>query len=315
MTFNEESKLISIVLPCFNEEENIPLVHEAICAQTENLISYRFEFIFVDDGSSDLSWSQILTLREKDSRVKGVRLTRNFGHNIALEAGVRESSGAAIIMMDADLQHPPSLIPELVHQWENGVDIVNTLRQSTTGSTVLKRWTSKIFYALVNSLSESKIGDGEADFRLITRNVADTILSFDESPYFFRGLIPWTGFKTEKIDYVADARIHGTSKFSLPMMLDFARLGVTTSSKKPLVAIMYIGIMSLLISILILGGMLSTKIFVNSQLISNTSIFVVLSIFVVSLLICIQGIIAIYLVNILDSVSKRPNYLIGEIAE
>ena len=290
-------------------------MYEAICNEAIVLNSYRFELIFVDDGSSDRSWGQILTLREKDSRVKGIRLTRNFGHNIALEAGVRESAGAAVIMMDADLQHPPSLIPKLVHHWESGADIVNTLRQSTTGSTILKRWTSKIFYAVINSLSESKIGDGEADFRLITRKVADTILSFNESPYFFRGLIPWTGFKTEKIEYVADPRIHGTSKFSLSMMLDFARLGVTTSSKKPLVAIMYVGVLSLLISTLTLAGMLSTKILVNSLLISNTSIFVVLSIFIVSLLICIQGIIAIYLVNILDSVSKRPNYLIGEIAE
>ena len=305
-------KTFSFVIPCFNEEDNISVIGNEIITILAQVKPKDFEILFVDDGSTDKTWDNIVRFNHGNSKVKGISFTRNFGHSPALEAGIRQSTGDVIIMLDADMQHPVNVIPEMLTHWENGAEIVNTIRASTEDVSISKKWLSKFFYFVINRLSDIKINDGEADFRLISRKVADTILAFREPSYFFRGLVNWTGFEIAYVTYEAPSRLHGKSKFSMSKMLDFARVGITSSSKKPLMAIIYFGGSLLLFSFLVMVGMLVTKYGISYQLISTSSILVVFSIFVVSFLVCIQGIIAAYLVDILDAVKMRPNYLIGD---
>lgn len=312
MSVEYSDRTLSFVIPCFNEEGNVSLIGNEIITMVSEVKPKDFEILFVDDGSTDNTWASIVTFNNENSKVKGISFTRNFGHSRALEAGIRHSTGDVVIMLDADMQHPVSVIPEMLIHWENGAEIVNTIRATTNDVSISKKWLSKFFYFVINRLSDTKINDGEADFRLVTRKVADTILAFREPSYFFRGLVNWTGFETKYVTYEAPSRLHGHSKFSMSKMLDFARIGITSSSKKPLMAIIYIGGSLLFFSFLVMLGMLIAKYGISYQLISTSSILVVFSIFVVSFLVCVQGIIAAYLVDILDAVRMRPNYLIGD---
>jgi dolichol-phosphate mannosyltransferase len=300
--------MLSIVIPSYFEEENVQNLYSEIVKQLDGV--FPFEVIFVDDGSKDLTFDKILELASGDMRVKGIRLSRNFGHQIAILAGLNEARGERILMMDADGQHPPSMILPMMEKMDEGYDIVNTIREDTVDAGYFKKRSSTSFYRFFNALSDVKIETNSSDFRLLSREALEAFLSFDEQSRFTRGLISWMGFRQASLSYVAPKRFAGKTKYSPRRMFRFAFDGLTAFTYKPLRISTYLGMVvlvlgiayaiyavvvyslgrinpgwtSLLISILVLGG---------TQLL-------------------ILGIIGEYIARIFTETKKRPHYFISQ---
>ena len=306
----QKQKMLSVVVPCYNEEENIKNFYTEL-TKTLNKLDYDYEIIFVDDGSHDSTWNEIKNISGSDS-VKAVSLSRNFGHPAALEAGLNAAKGDAIVMMDADLQHPPTVIPSLIKKWEEGFEIVKTIRLQTEGASFFKKITSSLFYALLNTFSDLRLRDGEADFRLVDRSVLEIINKMPESPKFYRGLFNWVGFNTAEVEYKAANRTRGKSSFTLKKMVELARLGLTSFSMLPLKIIITIGLGLSSVSFLALLVMVYVKLFVSFVFFSNNIILLTFLIFVTGLLSTFQGIIAIYMVDVFDAAKGRPSYIVSK---
>ena len=235
-------KTISIVVPMFNEESNLREFHKRVTTVMESL-NYNYEICFVDDGSSDNSTTILQELSLEDSHVQGFILSRNYGHQIALTCGLDNVTGDAVITMDGDLQHPPEIIPELISKWEAGFDIVKTIRTSTDNISFFKKITSSTYYKLLNMISTVEITPGGSDFRLMSRQVVDAFKLYRERARFIRGMVNTLGFKVATVEFKADERFSGVSKFSLNKMLHFALDGITAFSNLPLRWAFYIGIL------------------------------------------------------------------------
>jgi polyisoprenyl-phosphate glycosyltransferase len=234
---------ISIVTPAYNEEENVRPMYEAVKAVfTGELDAYEFELIFVDDGSSDGTVQQVNDLRSGDKRIGLVSLTRNFGHQAALMAGIRYASGDAIITMDCDLQHPPSTIPALIREWKTGYKVVYG-RRAETHTSAFKRVTSRLYYSLLDHTSDVSMPRNVGDFRLIARDVQHQILQLTETSLYLRGLIAWLGYKSAFVEYDEPARVYGgKSRYSLIKMLRLAMSGMLNFSLFPLRLGLWLGI-------------------------------------------------------------------------
>ena len=239
---------ISLVIPAYNEADNLENLHRELIPVLEGL-DKDFEILFVDDGSSDNSFEIIKRLNGQDHRVKGLSLSRNFGHQVALVAGLENASGEVVVMMDADFQHPPELIKALYNKYQEGYDIVNTRRVQTEGVLFFKRFTSWLYYKLINLLSDFRIEASSSDFRLMNRRAVEAFLQFQEKNRFNRGLISWMGFKQDVVEYRAPSRIHGRSKYTVRKMLSFGLDGVTSFSSKPLRISFYTGFLIFLAGI------------------------------------------------------------------
>ncbi len=244
----KNSSHISLVIPAYNEEDNLENLCRDLIPVLEEL-DKDFEILFVDDGSSDHSFEKIKRLHETDERIKGLSLSRNFGHQVALVAGLENVSGEVVIMMDADFQHPPELIKTLYNKYQEGYDIVNTKRVQTEGILFFKRLTSWFYYKLINLLSDFRIEASSSDFRLMNRRAVEAFLQFQEKNRFNRGLISWMGFKQDVVEYKAPSRIHGRSKYTVRKMMSFGLDGVTSFSSKPLRISFYTGFLIFLAGI------------------------------------------------------------------
>ncbi|MDD1651287.1 MAG: glycosyltransferase family 2 protein, partial [Methylococcaceae bacterium] len=233
-----ETPTLSIVIPAFNEAEGLSHLYQHLGSSlSETAVSW--EVLFVDDGSKDKTWNEICRLCEADGRVRGLRLSRNFGHQSALLAGLAHARGDAVISMDADMQHPPELIPALVDAWQKGAKIVKTVRIDPEDLSWFKRVTSNGYYRLFSFLSGVEIKEGMADFRLMDRQVLDNLLQFKEEGLFLRGMVQWMGYPSVEIPFECGPRFAGTTKYSLRKMLRLAWHGVSSFSLVPLrVAIM-----------------------------------------------------------------------------
>lgn len=307
-------QLLSVVLPSYNEEQNIKLIYRELIKYIDTS-HFNYELIFVDDGSKDNTWAEIIKLTKLDGRVKGINLSRNFGHHAALQAGLERAKGDAVLMMDTDLQHPPSLIPTLIQKWQEGYEIVNTVRLSTENVSLFKKLTAKLFYRIMSSISDLQLNDGEADYRLLDRKALTALNELPESPKFYRGLVNWIGFKVIRIEYKAEARRFGKSSYTLKKMVELARLGLTSFSMKPLKFIIAFGILLSSLSFVVICAMLGVKFWVNPGYFSNTAILIMFLIFVTGLLSTFQGIIAVYLVDIFDAAKGRPTYIVKDMIE
>lgn len=224
---------VSVVVPSFNEEGNVIILAEKL-AKVFAEIGCAYEVIFVDDGSSDLTLERLQTLHESNPHVHYLSFSRNFGHQCALKAGLDHAQGDCVISLDADMQHPPELIPEMITKWKEGYDIVYTKRLVDKKLPFLKRLTSQAFYQLINFLSDIQIEDGTADFRLMDRSAVEVFKQLPERDLFVRGMIKWIGFKQYKIDYQPHERFSGKTKYSFRKMLRLAMAGITSFSVKPL---------------------------------------------------------------------------------
>lgn len=305
-----ETKYLSVVIPLMNEEETLPTLHQVLVSTLEAIPAYRFEILFVDDGSSDHSFEIIRQLGAGDRRIKGISLSRNFGHQVALTAGIMHARGDLIVMMDADLQHPPEVIPLLVSEYEKGYDIVNTIRISTEDASWFKNSTSRIFYRLINSLTDIHITPAAADFRLMSRKAANAFLEIKENERFTRGLISWMGFRQTVVEFKAPARFAGKSKYNLLKMIRFARTGITSFSPKPLKLAFLLGLLFALLGLIYAGGAIFE--YQKGNTVSGwTSLLVSVLIMGGIQLICI-GILGEYIATIFTESKKRPLFFVQD---
>jgi glycosyltransferase involved in cell wall biosynthesis len=300
---------ISIVIPLLNEDGNIMILYDALLPVVEK-ISLDYEIIFVDDGSKDDSFEIINQLNKKNNRVLGISLSRNFGHQIALTAGMEHSSGEVVITMDADMQHPPEIIAELYKKYNEGYDIVNTIRTETADSGVFKKATSHFFYKLINNLSDIHIEPAAADFRLMNRKTVNAFLQLKEKDRFTRGIISWLGFKQGMVEYTAPARFSGKSKYSVLKMFRFAADGITSFSAKPLRISFFSGLIVSLIGLLY-AIYAVIEYFGGKTIPGWTSILVSVLIIGGVQLISI-GIIGEYLARVFNEAKNRPMYLVKQ---
>jgi dolichol-phosphate mannosyltransferase len=263
----------------------------------------------VDDGSADGTFEEISRLARNDSRVKGISLSRNFGHQVALLAGLNEAMGEQILMMDADGQHPPGLIPAMVGKLNEGCDIVNTIREETKDSGLFKRTSSRLFYRVFNALSDIKINEDSSDFRIMTREALNAFLAMDEQNRFTRGMVSWMGFKQTTVSYIAPARRSGKSKYSLRRMLHFAFDGLTSFSSKPLRLSAFLGLFVLLMGIAYSLYAIVIHLIGKSNPGWTSLLITILVLGGTQLL--ILGIIGEYLARIFNESKKRPHYFIS----
>jgi polyisoprenyl-phosphate glycosyltransferase len=301
--------LISIIVPCYNEEEHVAEVAARLASILGD--SENYEIVFVDDGSSDQTLNEIKQLRSVNEKTRYVSFSRNFGHQSAIRAGLDHANGDCVIMMDGDLQHPPELIQEMLTCWRQGYQVVNTRRKENESVSFLKRKTANLYYDLLNLLSEIEIERGTADFRLLDRSVVDQLKDFPESALFYRGIIPWLGFKQCTIPYYPNKRIHGETHYSIPKMLSLALNGITSFSVKPL---RFSTLMGFIISALTFSyGLFAIfmKLF-SDQTISGwaslmTGVFFIGGIQLISL-----GIIGEYIGRLFIEMKRRPHYVVKE---
>ena len=303
-----KKKLVSIVLPAHNESGNINIISDRIASCFPH-DRYDIEVIFVDDGSTDDTLQKIENLQSRNCEVFYIELSRNFGHQNALKAGLDCANGDCIISMDCDLQHPPELVCKLLEKWEEGFDIVYTRREESENLSYLKRKTSNVFYSFVSWLSDIKIEKGTSDFRLIDRRVADVFSRFKENDLFIRGLIKWVGFKQVAIDYHPDDRHSGNSKYTFRKMVSFAFNGITSLSIRPLYLAVYLGFILSLLSFLYFPYVIWSYYYSGHYAYGWGSVILTV-VFFSGLQLSVLGIIGIYIGKMFMQVKDRPLYIV-----
>ncbi len=304
-----ENIFVSIIVPAFNEEGNIEAVAEQIKQQAEQFRKY--EIIFINDGSTDATAKKLRMLHRSNPNIQFISFSRNFGHQSALLAGIHHASGDCIISMDADLQHPPAMIPQLVSKWQEGFDIVTTIRDDSQNTSWFKRSTSSVFYKLMNRLSNITLEEGTADFRLIDRSVAQVISNSREYNLFLRGYIAWLGYKQCMVPYIPHQRQSGKTKYSFGKMMMLAINGITSFSVKPLRVAMILGTAISLLAFIYAIYAIYVYLETNEAVPGWTSVLVSI-LFIGGLQLLILGIIGEYLGRTLMQTKQRPDYVIME---
>ncbi len=302
-------KLISVVIPAFNEEKNLPIIATSIKNVFKNT-NYNYEIIFVDDGSIDNTPSVIKQLASENFNTKYILFSRNFGHQIALKAGFEYAKGNAIITMDCDLQHPPALITEFLSHWEQGFDIVYSIRKDAKEISWAKKTSSNLFYNFLNKLSNIELETGTADFRLMDEKVIAVAKNLNEQDLFWRGLVKWMGFSQIGLEYLAGNRLHGKSTYTFKKMMQFALKGITSFSTKPLNIAIYLGFTFSLLSLLYVPYVIVSV--VNNWAISGWASIIVTIAFFGGLQLMILGIIGLYLGKLFMQSKQRPHFIIKE---
>ena len=302
--------LISIVVPVYNEEGLIEWSHDRL-KETMDKTGEDYELIFVNDGSRDKSPELLKGICEKDSKSKMLSFSRNFGHQCAISAGMAASKGDAVVVIDADLQDPPEVIPVMIEKWKEGFDVVYGKRGKRKGETAFKLLTAKVFYRVLDSLTSVDIPVDTGDFRLLSRQVCDVMNSLPEHNRYIRGLVSWVGFKQAAVEYVREERTVGETKYTLKKMLKLAGDGIASFSYKPLAFATGVGIATVFLSCLYLLITLILHLTgvwqVNGLYYMGGIILVVMGVLMIML-----GIIGQYLGRVLDEVRGRPYYIIAE---
>ena len=304
--------LVSVVVPCFNEEGCVDEMARRLHAAMDGL-EVDWEAIFVDDGSSDGTAAKLQDLADADTRIGYVSFSRNFGHKMALLAGMARAGGDAVVSLDGDLQHPPELIPTLIRHWLDGYDVVYTVREGNEGH-ALKEFVSAGFYRILRRLTGVDIPTGGADFRLLDRVVADSLLACEERFVFVRGLVPWLGFRRIAVPYTARERFAGSTKYVFARMLRFALVGVFSFSTVPLRLISFLGMATVLLGVLYGFYTVGVRVFTDSAVSGWTSLMVVVLVFSGTQLLSL-GILSEYVGRIYEEVKKRPRYIVADARE
>jgi glycosyltransferase involved in cell wall biosynthesis len=305
------NKSIAIVIPSYNEATNLDVLIQALNETIVN-INYNFKFIFVDDGSNDETVAVLKEKSKEHQHIFYLELSRNFGHQNALKAGIDlvKNDVDAIISMDGDMQHPPKIIPKLIQKWEEGFEVVYTIREEDKKLGFIKNKTSNLFYGLMNKLSDIKFEPGTADFRLIDKKVAQVFSDFTENELFIRGIINWVGFKQYAIHYEPNERYSGKSKYTVGKMMRFAVQGITSFSTKPLSMAIILGIsLSVMAFIFYIAYVLYSVYY--GHVISGWASVITTVVFFGGLNLVVLGIIGVYIGKLFMQSKGRPNYLIS----
>jgi glycosyltransferase involved in cell wall biosynthesis len=308
-TSEKTGVLLSLVVPFYNEEESTFQFFKHVIPALEAISGVNFEIVCVNDGSKDKTLQQLLTIAESDSRVRVIELTRNFGKEAALSAGLDESLGDIIVPFDADLQDPADVIVRLVEKWREGFEVVLAKRIDRNSDSMLKRWTAAKFYRLHNSLAEIKIPENVGDFRLITREVADALKKLPETQRFMKGLFAWIGYDTAVIEYSRATRVAGKTKFSGWKLWNFALEGFTSFSTLPLRIWTYLGIAVAVLALLRAAYLIIRTIFFGIDVPGYASLATAVLMLGGIQLIGI-GVLGEYIGRIYSESKRRPVYLI-----
>ncbi|CAK8724935.1 Glycosyltransferase [Candidatus Electrothrix laxa] len=303
---------ISVVVPLYNEEQNVAAMSGAVIKQVAKLADV--ELIFVDDGSQDNTLAEIKKVVSNEARVFYLSLSRNFGHQNALRAGLDLATGDAVVTMDGDMQHPPELLPEMIKKWRKGYEIVFTVRKDTKDSSWFKRKTSILFYRIMNSMAGIKLHEGSADFRLLDRKVVDALKGMQEHAVFYRGLISWVGFRQCSLSYMPHCRTHGSSKYSFRKMFSLALDGMTAFSFLPLRLAAVTGFFLAFLAFMYVFYALFVKMFTD-QAVSGWLSIMAGSYFLGGIQLLFIGLCGEYIGRVFMEVKGRPNYLISESKE
>ena len=304
-------EMISIVVPCLNEEEVLRDTNRRLVAVLEQL-PQRFEILYVDDGSTDRTPEILRELQADDERIRVVGFSRNFGHQMAITAGLEHASGDAVAIIDADLQDPPEVIADFVAKWMDGFDVVYGVRSERQGETAFKLWTAKLFYRFIGKLSDTEIPLDTGDFRLMGRRVVDALLAMPERDRFVRGMVSWLGFSQAAVPYRRAARAAGVTKFSLFKMLRFATDGIVSFSILPLRLATWVGFAASGIALL---GVLITvveRLMGVEGLVKGWASILVAILFIGGVQLICMGIIGEYVGRIYGESKRRPLYVVRE---
>lgn len=305
-------KKISVVVPMYNEEEVANECYKRLKDVIYSIPEYDYEFIFVNDGSKDKTLDIIKTIANSDKKVKVISFSRNFGHQSAVSAGLKEITGDVVLIIDADLQDPPEVVPDMIKLWEEGHEVIYGMRKSRVGESFFKVATASMFYKTLNALSDVEIPKNTGDFRLVDRKVIDVINKMPEHNKFFRGLFGWVGFKQKAYLYERQKRFAGKTKYPLKKMLKLASDGIISFSTKPLKLVGYIGILSIFISFVVLIYSIISYIFKFGNFTSGWASIMVAITFFAGVQLLSMWIMSEYISRIYDENKNRPEYIIDE---
>ncbi len=301
--------VLSVVVPMFEEQGNVvPLLDEL--RRVLDPLGLEYEIVIVNDGSRDGTWEEVHRAAETDARIKGICFARNFGHQNALMAGLSLAAGQAVITMDGDLQHPPSLLPEMIRHWQDGAKVVTTVRQDGAETGLLKRLTSRWFYRAFSYLAEVPVGEGASDFRLLDRQVLENLLQLQHPNLFLRGAVTWLGFHSVNLPYRVAARHAGRSKYSWRRMIRFAATAVLSFSTRPLLVAVWVGLLTSLAAF-------AELVFVFIQYLRGGTVpgwasTLTLISFLFGVLFLLLGIIGAYLGSVHQALQNRPLFVIDK---
>ncbi|WP_295156817.1 glycosyltransferase family 2 protein [uncultured Brachyspira sp.] len=302
---------VSIIIPCYNEEDVLNTFYERINNVSKELIDYELEFLFINDGSKDKTEKIIEELNKKDSRVKLFSFSRNFGHQAAVSCGIHNCCSDIAVIIDADLQDPPEIIPDMIKMYEDiKCPIIYGKRVSRKGETFFKKLTASIFYRLINLLSEVKFPVDTGDFRLIDRNVIETYKSFGENPKYIRGLISWTGFEQKAFEYEREARAAGHTKYTFKKMLKLALTGILSFSVKPLKISLFLGTLAIFTALSFSVRVFYLYLFNPDKLVKGYASAIIIILFMGGFQLLSLSVISEYLANIFNEIKKRPEYIL-----
>jgi dolichol-phosphate mannosyltransferase len=303
--------LLSIIIPCYNEEVVLRTTYERLTKVLHGMSEQDYELIFVNDGSVDQTQLILNQLLKQDPHVRGLLLSRNFGHQIAVTAGLEQATGDAVVVIDADLQDPPEVIPEMVKRWREGNDVIYGIRRARDGESKFKLWTAKVFYRLINRLSDTKMPLDAGDFRLLDRKVVEVIKAMPERARFLRGMVSWAGFRQVSISYDRAARHAGDSKYPFRKMVHFAMDGIISFSLVPLKLAIWTGFLAIWIAVAGIIVAIVDRLLDNNLIRGWASLFVAV-LFMAGVQLVSLGIIGEYLGRIYTEVKRRPLYVVQE---
>ena len=303
--------LLSVVVPCFNEEEVLPKTHSRLIEVLETLPVHIFELIYVDDGSRDATLDILREIQRADTRIRVVGLSRNFGQEIAMTAGLQNTAGQAVVVIDADFQDPPEVILKMLDRWRQGVDVAYGVRTQRDNETLFRRMTSSLFYRVLNRFADIDIPLDTGEFRLMDRAVVDAVLAMPEHDRFFRGIVAWAGFRQEPVHFHRLGRSGGASKHRLNNRLRLAATAFLSFSFAPLRLATWLG---LLATGLALSGVVyaSTFRFLTSVWISGWALLLIAVLFLGGVQLVLLGVLGEYVGRIYGEVKRRPLYFVKE---
>lgn len=312
-------KLVSVVVPCYNEEEVLPMFYEEIIKVTDGMkkehSELEFEFLFINDGSKDRTLELFRELADKDKRVRYISLSRNFGKESGMYAGLKNSRGDYVVVMDADLQHPPEFLPQMYNYVKDGeYDCATTRRVSRDGESKVRSWFARLFYKIMNKISDTEIVDGAQDFRFMTRQMVDAILEMSEYNRFSKGIFSWVGFRVKYMPYENVERKAGTTSWSFWGLFKYSLEGIMAFSTFPLSLSVFLGILCIIIALIVfVVGLVVTT--VNPFRIFGWYVIASTVLTVGGLIMLCLGIMGLYLAKMYLEVKKRPVYIAGETDE
>ena len=302
------SKCVSICIPFYNEEKNVSKIYYEIKDVLDRL-SYKWELVCVNDGSCDMTLKELIKLHQEDHRIRVFDFSRNFGKEAAITAALRFCVGDCAILMDADMQHPPSFIPNLLARWEEGYDIVNAVRDTRAGESRIKKIAAFLFYKISKLLTQVKIPENIGDFRLFSRSVIDVLNQLPERRRFMKGLFAWVGFNTASIIYTQQSRIHGRTKWNYWRLWNYAIEGLTSFSQIPLQVASYLGFI-ISVSSFLYGFWILVKTIIFGNSVKGYPSLIVSFLFIGGVQLIFLGIIGEYLGRIYDEVKQRPMFIV-----